>query len=373
MERSWTIVRFIDEDTVEAVPSTWIINKKCYWPPFHMEKIVAAIKKHAEPNTCWPSYNVMTFRNSSYDNYKTAREKAKKAELTSELNSETDNISKRKIIPKKFFSSSDESTEECTKLRTPPIMNTQKSLKSTNYENAKSNKCQSRSVDQSSNEVPNKRTKHLQDGFLNISNILQDNEHNIQNNKTEDVVDNKIVLQYFKEIIRQQSYFKTQLWQIADDLKDMKNELLQQVHQRPNVTEREESIFSFPHLPFNSVEDLEEHVEQFLNQPNKFEISVKEVSRVGGKNPYEFIKRNCTRLLTNELAEKYSWLGAKQKRKFCHLKLADLLIVSGQDSNSEYNKKVLEEAVQKWLRRAKERLNGEKKKQDKQRTEEDSS
>lgn len=55
-------------------------------------------------------------------------------------------------------------------------------------------------------------------------------------------------------------------------------------------------------------------------------MQVKEVSRVGGKNPYEFVKRNCTRLLTNELAEKYSWLGAKQKRKFCHLKLADLLI-----------------------------------------------
>ncbi|CAL1678386.1 unnamed protein product [Lasius platythorax] len=105
MEKLWTIVRFIDEDTVEAVPSTWIINKKCYWPPFQTEKIVAAIKKHAEPNTCWPSYDIITFRNSSYDNYKTAREKAKKAELTSELNSDTDhdNVPKRKIIPKKFF------------------------------------------------------------------------------------------------------------------------------------------------------------------------------------------------------------------------------------------------------------------------------
>lgn len=84
-----------------------------------------------------------------------------------------------------------------------------------------------------------------------------------------------IVLQYFKEIIRQQSYFRTQLWQIADDLRDMKNELMQQVRQRPNVNDqREESIFSFLHLPFNSVEDLEEHVEQFLNQPNNFETSV---------------------------------------------------------------------------------------------------
>lgn len=83
------------------------------------------------------------------------------------------------------------------------------------------------------------------------------------------------MLQYFKEIIRQQSYFKTQLWQIADDLRDMKDELMQQARQRPNVNDqREESIFSFLHLSFNSVEDLEEHVEQFLNQPNNFETSV---------------------------------------------------------------------------------------------------
>jgi len=83
------------------------------------------------------------------------------------------------------------------------------------------------------------------------------------------------VLQYFKEIIRQQSYFRTQLWQIADDLRNMKNELMQQVGQRPNGNnQREESIFSFLYLPFNSIEDLEEHVEKFLNQPNNFETSV---------------------------------------------------------------------------------------------------
>jgi len=50
------------------------------------------------------------------------------------------------------------------------------------------------------------------------------------------------------------------------------------------------------------------------------------MSRVGGKNPYDFIRRNCTRTLTNELGEKYSWLGQKQKRKFSCLKFSALLI-----------------------------------------------
>jgi len=41
---------------------------------------------------------------------------------------------------------------------------------------------------------------------------------------------------------------------------------------------------------------------------------------------YEFVKRNLNQLLSNKLAEKYSWLGKKHKRKFYELKLAEMLI-----------------------------------------------
>lgn len=44
-DQSWTVVRFIDEDTVEAVPSSWILQNRCYWPPFKNEKIMAIILK----------------------------------------------------------------------------------------------------------------------------------------------------------------------------------------------------------------------------------------------------------------------------------------------------------------------------------------
>jgi hypothetical protein len=62
-----------------------------------------------------------------------------------------------------------------------------------------------------------------------------------------------------------------QLWQMADDLRCMKNE---QIHKQLNVNQKEESIFSFLHLSFNSIEDLEEHVEQSLNQLNIFKTSL---------------------------------------------------------------------------------------------------
>lgn len=69
MEKTWSIVRFTSEDTVEAIPSTWIINNKCYWPLFQSDKTMAAIRKYENPNKCWPMYDVVPFRNSNYGKY----------------------------------------------------------------------------------------------------------------------------------------------------------------------------------------------------------------------------------------------------------------------------------------------------------------
>lgn len=63
---TWTVVQFSTDNTVEAVPSSWIEHNKCYWPPFKYEQIITAIRKNMERNTCWPCYDIITFRNSTY-------------------------------------------------------------------------------------------------------------------------------------------------------------------------------------------------------------------------------------------------------------------------------------------------------------------
>jgi len=55
-------------------------------------------------------------------------------------------------------------------------------------------------------------------------------------------------------------------------------------------------------------------------------LQVTQASRTGGKHSYEFVKRNLSQLLSNKLAEKYSWFGRKHKKKFHELKLAEMLI-----------------------------------------------
>lgn len=69
VDQTWTVVRFIDKNTVEAVPSSWIVQNRCYWPPFKYEKIMAIIRKNEQLNTCWLSYEISIFRNSTFGKY----------------------------------------------------------------------------------------------------------------------------------------------------------------------------------------------------------------------------------------------------------------------------------------------------------------
>lgn len=75
---------------------------------------------------------------------------------------------------------------------------------------------------------------------------------------------------YFKEIIRQQNYFKAQLWQTSEDIRDLKNAGIKALN---NEVERQESVFCSFTLPIETEQQLEE-VEQFLKNQANFNTSV---------------------------------------------------------------------------------------------------
>ncbi|XP_025997315.2 uncharacterized protein LOC113005688 [Solenopsis invicta] len=113
-----------------------------------------------------------------------------------------------------------------------------------------------------------------------------------------------------------------------------------------------------------------EQMENFLRTDKNFNPSILEASKIGGNNAYEFIKRNLSQIFTNKLASEYSWLGKKNKRVFRSLKLSRLLIAANEIVNAMFTKKDIEETMQKWLKRAKERLNAEQNKLNVQRQQE---
>ncbi|KAK4881023.1 hypothetical protein RN001_004342 [Aquatica leii] len=84
MEASWSIVKLIDDDTVQAVPTSWINGNMCFWPPYPTERLTFAIKRHEPHSQNWTTYPIKVFRNSTYTDYQIARQKEKKSETQSD-------------------------------------------------------------------------------------------------------------------------------------------------------------------------------------------------------------------------------------------------------------------------------------------------
>lgn len=62
---TWTVVQFKKDDTVEAVPTSWIEGDQCLWPPFTQDKTKAALK-NCQINTHWPSHEISIFKNATF-------------------------------------------------------------------------------------------------------------------------------------------------------------------------------------------------------------------------------------------------------------------------------------------------------------------
>lgn len=70
MAKTWTVIKFSEENSVEAVPTTWLVgSENCYWPPFPQDKVLQAIRRHDPPNTCWPLHQAEVFRCGTYGEF----------------------------------------------------------------------------------------------------------------------------------------------------------------------------------------------------------------------------------------------------------------------------------------------------------------
>ncbi|XP_076685199.1 uncharacterized protein LOC143377608 [Andrena cerasifolii] len=113
----WVIVEFISDESVSEIPSDWVVGGFCYWPPYKPSRITLAIKNCQLCDESWEKLAVAVFPGGICYDYATARAKARKAEQTSDLQSDVE-TTKRKIIPKRY-SSSEESGPERTPLMSP--------------------------------------------------------------------------------------------------------------------------------------------------------------------------------------------------------------------------------------------------------------
>lgn len=120
----WTVVKFLQEDTVEVVPCKWInySNSTCSWPPTS-SKVPLFIKKNEDPVDNWLIYDIKLLTNKKYNDFDIANRKAYKAKYVSDISSnESEEPFRRRLQkPCRYRSSSEESlAEEGPLLPKPP-------------------------------------------------------------------------------------------------------------------------------------------------------------------------------------------------------------------------------------------------------------
>ncbi|CAH1111912.1 unnamed protein product [Psylliodes chrysocephalus] len=360
MVNTWTVVEFLDQ-SVEAVPSHWITNNKCSWPHYLKEQLLKAIKHCENPKDDWTQHEVTIFRNATYGfdtysfflillikpillgDYSLARRKARKAEDTSDLNSELES-SKRmpKVNPRFVRSESSESDsdiesqsshKEVVKFPQISIFKPRESLVN------ETNSC----ADYGLPSIPKIGKETTRASFTMSENSNQECSCCPVHKKAGDNSNGLL----------QQIYRKVSLLELKI------NELTFKIDNMSVSPEVNLDIWANFKLPSLDVSDFEEF-EEYLNVPENIKQSALFLVKVGGDSCDEFVKRALMKLVTYQVASNFSFLGMKGKKVFKNLNIFKLLLSAGEHTN--FKEKEIEDSIKKFLKRSKERAVAEEKK-----------
>ncbi|GAB1859742.1 DUF4806 domain-containing protein [Camponotus japonicus] len=306
---TWFVVKFDDENTVEAVPNTWYMKKKfqCYWPPEGTTKsdIINLIKnKHPPETNNWMLYGASIL--GTYGTYKIAQRKANKARVTNNLSSNTEDLKKKSNTKQRKRCKKSESEYEVSS-ETSEIFSSDDDIM---YP-----------------EPPTESSDTFEKRVLRELHIL--------NLKVDDISETVNAL----------------LKATADEKSPQKSFTYN--NNVPDI------IQSFP-VNEDSLARLEDWL---MNSGENKTILAKNLSRIGGCNVKEVVRRIMYHVFTNEVGMAYSWEGAKKKKTFKNLAVASSIL-----SAVRFNKKTQEATdseiicfIKAWLVRSKDRFNNNNK------------
>lgn len=102
----FAVVHFVDDESVECVPKSWLEGQYCYWPHLNAKK---KIQKMSLPDKdTWKKYKYRKI-GQDYEDYDTARKNLKKRER--HLIWESEEESRKRKLPARLISESDNDTD----------------------------------------------------------------------------------------------------------------------------------------------------------------------------------------------------------------------------------------------------------------------
>ncbi|CAG9771713.1 unnamed protein product [Ceutorhynchus assimilis] len=178
------------------------------------------------------------------------------------------------------------------------------------------------------------------------------------------------ILKVLKQMHANSSEFRVQVLRKLKILNLKINELgtsIEKLESGDNINQLDQNLDNefidlFP-LDIEKLNSLENR----LNNEIEMKKMIKYLSRVGGSDVPEIVKRLMYKLLTNEVGNLFSWDGAKGKRKFKCLKLANVILgmpmytVRANNHTKNATEADIIVYIKKWLVRSKDRMHLEDK------------
>ncbi|VEN33633.1 unnamed protein product [Callosobruchus maculatus] len=323
-----------------------------WWPPYkQQDQFDRSLKRGDSPNDNWVLYPVERFFFEEQD-YSKAAKKIKKAEVTSDLTSGDEILSKRRrLAPKRLFSSSSSSDEE------PPV-------KIKGLSNIVSRKVKADSRGVCVTAVPYRTSSQLTQAceqqelpLVRENNVYLQTSEGLLPTLTGSQPEPNEGSKGESCLLRENNAYLKKSVALLASIKAQTDQILNILSQRKTATG---CVIDMPQdVPVSlPVKQLHELVvfEKYLENETKFSTLVSYFSTIGGRDLKCKVNAILRQILTNNVASSLSFLGSRNgKKPFCSLKLIKLITRTENEIN---------DAIKVWLKHAPKRQAADKKKQD---------
>ncbi|KAF5285062.1 hypothetical protein FQR65_LT02375 [Abscondita terminalis] len=390
----WYIIVFIVENTVAVVSKSWYIEKtsECFWSPAKLkrEELQKFIKHNYLPEDDWEPYTAKIL--GQYGDYKEAIRKLKKAQERDKLsstNQDEEYISKfriRKRIPNSKFrdtdtDSSDKENESDDTLTYPKsemanersraiieIIPVGEQLKSKQAGNIRFCRTRSRSLSpvnlQSKEKNPSQPLQNLHTRPFAISeNFVYDQSRSDDFESHGRTSGNQqLVVSILQSMISTEQKFREKFFRKLNVMNMKLLDLEKQVGTMKKDTTEDSALINEEQLELLNLFPMNQQnlnqIETSLSNQDVQNFLVNELSRIGGTDTSEMVKRLMYKMFTNEVGVLFSWDGAKGKLQFKKLKIANVIFNAVRSNHSTKNATDSDiiVLVKKWLVRCKDRI-----------------
>ncbi|XP_050413197.1 uncharacterized protein LOC126827739 [Patella vulgata] len=334
----YAVVEFLDDHEVAVVNADWVLpNGFCFWPPFkNASKLNKCVINCVEADESWLKLKVRKFSETS--DYSKARERVARAEETSQVESDVEEIQPRKRRqPIRFIESSSDSEDEHQKHPSPPKINT--SRLSMNSPVTPS--------------TPQRSVEQIRRQFTTGAGLISSTPLAAPERP---IAPKPVAPAYMLQIIT----MLEKINQRMDDMEKTQREQTGKLNQLlivAGVAGPELELPASLKLPMSTIVECN-GVMMSLKDKSTKESLILHLSTIGGTNAKEVTKRIMKVLFTDTLATHYNWKGKGDKTAFSTLIFKDIIerAVRKNPMTRYATDLEINECIKNWLRYAPERM-----------------